>query len=133
MLKAPGYGFSSEAGPKLRHVVFIDRGRVRRRALNLAPRKEDGAPVVSSAPELPQSKHTPDEAAFIRWLFGEAGIDARDYGQQTLARRLPSCLRVLRTPTASHARELLQRKPALVPLALSNLIIGVTSFFRDGP
>src|SRR5438105_2851354 len=99
MLRAPGYGFSGEAGPKLRHVVFIDRTGGRKRALNLAPAKDETAAAVFTPcqSKAPQSRQSPQEFAFIKWLFDQAGLDIHGYGDQTLTRRLPSCLRVLRT------------------------------------
>src|SRR5437016_4100959 len=110
MLKAPGYGCSGEAGAKLRHVVFIDRSGGRKRAVNLAPAKEDvGAGVGVASQATPNSsRQTPQEIAFIRWLFNEAGLESGGYGELTLARRLPSCLRVLRAPNVTQAREWLQ-------------------------
>jgi chemotaxis methyl-accepting protein methylase len=72
-----------------------------------------------------------EEQALLRWLFQQGGLDSRDYKMETLRRRVPSCLRALRAGSLSEARQILQRNPALIKLALSSLVIGVTGFFRD--
>jgi chemotaxis methyl-accepting protein methylase len=58
-------------------------------------------------------------------------LDAGCYRHQPLERRLPACLRMLRVPSAPAARRLLDRRPELLPAAMSALLIGVTEFFRD--
>jgi chemotaxis protein methyltransferase CheR len=75
----------------------------------------------------------PPETAepFVEWLFRHAGLSAAHYRPETLRRRLPACLRVLRANSTDHAREILERSPGLVPAAVSALLVGVTSFFRD--
>jgi chemotaxis methyl-accepting protein methylase len=74
-----------------------------------------------------------DDAAFLQWLFNLAGLDARQYRPESLARRLPACLRKLRVSSVTLARAALQRSPKLVDEAINSLLIGVTGFFRDEP
>jgi chemotaxis methyl-accepting protein methylase len=73
-----------------------------------------------------------DEAdPFVNWLFRQAGLSAAHYRPETLRRRLPACLRNLRVRSTEQARQLLERSPGLVPAAVSALLVGVTTFFRD--
>jgi chemotaxis methyl-accepting protein methylase len=44
---------------------------------------------------------------------------------------LPACLRVVRANSTAHARAILERHHALIGPAISAVLIGVTSFFRD--
>lgn len=74
-----------------------------------------------------------DQAAFVSWLFSLQGLDASAYRSETLQRRLPSCLRSLRVRSLAEARRLLELEPALAPAAISAMLVGVTSFFRDPP
>src|SRR5947207_1942065 len=74
-----------------------------------------------------------EDGSFVRWLFQEADLDARHYRVETLRRRLPSCLRALRVSSPTEARCLLADAPALVATAVSAMLIGVTTFFRDPP
>jgi len=72
-----------------------------------------------------------DEESFLRFLFKEAGLDLYKYRLRTLKRRIGPCLRALHAANFSDARRMVQQKPALLPAAISTMIIGVTSFFRD--
>jgi chemotaxis protein methyltransferase CheR len=113
----------------LTHVVFVDRcGRRGRRPLDLCP-----APFRSSHPLLDHEDPLPstDHLAFVRWLFEQVGLDAGKYGQQTLRRRIQACLRALQVGSCSEARRVLEKSPSLMRSAISSLVIGVTSFFRD--
>ncbi|HEX5245231.1 MAG TPA: protein-glutamate O-methyltransferase CheR [Tepidisphaeraceae bacterium] len=108
-----------------RHVIF--------------PEFAGGPPVNFTAadghrrhlPVVPSSAGAIEEQAFLRWLFEQADLDCGDYKMETLRRRVPSCLRALRAASLSDARQILQRNPALVKVAVNSLVIGVTSFFRD--
>ncbi len=108
----------------LKHVGFPADARRQAAARNLAPR-------LAVVDELPSSA-SPDAAVpFVAWLFARAGMSAACYRPETLRRRFPACLRALRARSPEHARELLEQSPALVPTAVSALLVGVTSFFRD--
>jgi chemotaxis methyl-accepting protein methylase len=72
-----------------------------------------------------------DEQSCLEWLLDRAGLDLRDYRRETIKRRIASCLRALRVETPGQLRKLVQRRPDLMKVALSSLIIGVSSFFRD--
>ena len=115
---------------QLQHVVFPARCRHRLPARNVAPPSRGPA---SGRPEPDVIGLPPSEAAkpFVAWLFRLAGLSAGHYRPETLRRRLPACLRVLRADSAEHARNILERSPGLVPAAVSALLVGVTSFFRD--
>lgn len=73
----------------------------------------------------------PEERSFLRWLLSRVRLDLDDYRPETLARRLPACLRMLRATSPAQARALLERNRLLVAPAVDSLLIGVTSFFRD--
>ena len=107
---------------RYRHVVFADAIDGAGRAVNLAP--VDGC-------EIEQSLEV-DQAEFLGWLFGKANIDVRQYRAETLARRLPACLRTLRASNVGAARLAIGRNPGLLNDALNAMLIGVTEFFRDG-
>lgn len=70
-------------------------------------------------------------APLAEWVLKMAGLDASAYRRESLLRRVPACLRHLRTTCPATARELLQRKPQLIDGALNSVLIGVTEFFRD--
>jgi chemotaxis methyl-accepting protein methylase len=108
-----------------RHVVFADDVADRRCALNFA-----GHPSPPPPTRTVESL-APDERSFVTWLFEQAGISARNYRQETLVRRLPACLRLIRVASVREARRALELNPALVADAVDALVIGVTSFFRD--
>ena len=107
------------------HVVFADAPLMRRQPLDVARYAVAYAPV---RPALPPS---PAADAFLRWLFERAGIDGSWYRRDALRRRLPACLRALRVRSLAEAQRTLQHDPSLVTDALSAILIGVTSFFRD--
>lgn len=111
-----------------RHVVFPDPLDPRGRAINLA----QGQPE----PFLPsRASHnlSLDEQQCIRWLFDQGGLSAEDYRPETLRRRIPACLRALRVESVREVPAAIERHPFLLKSALSALVIGVTSFFRDPP
>lgn len=68
---------------------------------------------------------------FLGWLLGRVGLDCAAYRPAAMQRRLPACLRQLRVNSPAAARELLERRPELAPLALNAVLIGVSDFFRD--
>lgn len=110
-----------------RHVVFPEASDGSGRVLNLAPESAERA-LPAHEPEL-----TRDEHACVRWLFRRAGLDLDDYRPETIKRRIPACLRVLRVESSGQICAALQRQPHLLKEAVSALVIGVTSFFRDAP
>src|SRR6516164_5078729 len=112
---------------QLQHVVFPATSRRRSATRNLALRRE------AHGDHLPAPVQTQlDEAdPFVNWLFRQAGLSAAHYRPETLRRRLPACLRNLRVRSTEQARQLLERSPGLVPAAVSALLVGVTTFFRD--
>ena len=60
-----------------------------------------------------------------------AGLDPNSYRVGPLARRTTACLRALRTRSETQAIACIEGNAALVPTALSTLLIGVSAFFRD--
>lgn len=92
-------------------------------------------PPREARPVLPTFVPGPEEAAgldpFLDWLLHKGGVTAFAYRAAVLQRRLPACLRQLRVPTTGAARDLLERRPELLPFALSAVLIGVSEFFRD--
>jgi len=116
-----------------RHVVFPDSGGGFRRALNVAPVRRDeatGAQAHTPRHHGP-APVSPEGESFLRWIFAQAGLTFRHYKTETLARRLPACLRAVRATDVRHARSLILRQPHLAWAAVGMLVIGVTSFFRD--
>lgn len=109
-----------------RHVVFPDAPEGNGYAVNFTP---DSHMHGREAPE--QEELTSDEHACIRWLFERAGLRLGDYRFETLKRRIPSCLRALRVDSINQICQTVDRQPDLLKPAISTLVIGVTSFFRD--
>jgi chemotaxis methyl-accepting protein methylase len=77
------------------------------------------------------SQLSTEEETFIRSLFACAGLDAGAYRPESLRRRLQACLRAVRAASILDARRALGKNPALVPVAINAMVIGVSSFFRD--
>jgi len=109
---------------EFRHISF--RGSIVRERFTLAHdphlgEERDGTPLSE------------DEESFLWFLFKEAGLDLYHYRLKTLKRRIGPCLRALHVSNLTDARRIVQQKPALLAAAVSTMVIGVTSFFRDGP
>jgi len=109
--------------PEFRHISF--RGSIVRDRRFYIP--------GDIPPERGGETLSDDEESFLRFLFKEAGLDLYKYRLRTLKRRIGACLRTLNASTFSDARRVIQQKPALLAAAVSTMVIGVTSFFRDGP
>lgn len=107
------------------HIVF-PRNELRHIAINLAP-----ASMIAPTPGEVLSPWANEEMEFAVWLLARVGLDARSYRHETLQRRLPACLRSLRARSCQHAREILDQRPTAIHSAISALLVGVTSFFRD--
>jgi chemotaxis protein methyltransferase CheR len=116
----------STSSEKFRHVGFADTIRGSTRAINFAFHRVAPAEVPDNSLPL-----EPDANSFVRWLFREASLDSRFYREETLRRRLPACLRFLRVSSIPQARIHLRQNRALIAPAISVMLIGVTSFFRD--
>lgn len=96
--------------------------------------KPRGAARSGAAPSFARRESTESSAEpdpLVRWLLEQVGVDAQIYRASPLVRRLPACLRQLRSDGPASAQALLQRRAELVPLALDALLIGVSEFFRD--
>lgn len=65
------------------------------------------------------------------WVLERAGLDARSYRPEPLLRRVPACLRALKVTDEAAAKRRIEEQPELLRLAVSELLIGVTEFFRD--
>jgi chemotaxis methyl-accepting protein methylase len=116
-----------------RHVVFPDHVGGYRRALKVEPaHRDEGNGAAAHAPRQ-HGPHplSPEGESFLRWLFDRVGLPFRHYKTETLARRLPACLRAVRGTDVRHARSLILRQPHLAWAAVGMVVIGVTSFFRD--
>jgi len=114
----------SPRAARFQHVVFAEPAR-RRRLVDFAP-----ANATPAAPRETSISRAGDDA-FVRWLFDQAELDASCYRPETLRRRLPACLRLLRASNCAQAKQVLQADPTRLGAALDAMIIGVTSFFRD--
>lgn len=67
----------------------------------------------------------------IAWMLEKGGVKPHAYRPSAMQRRVAACLRQLRVKTPGCARQLLERKPELLPFALNTALIGVSEFFRD--
>lgn len=111
---------------RFRYVTFPGETQRRRLALNLGTR----AGALAPAPECPAGLSS-ESADFLEWLFARAGLNVRAYRAETLQRRLPACLRSLGARSPAEARRNLELVPERLPGALSTMLVGVTSFYRD--
>lgn len=93
----------------------------------VAPRS---AKLLAKAIEQAPPLDSPD-LSFVRRIVASAGLQPEAYRMAPLLRRIPACLRVLRTDSMKDADALLTRHPELFPRALNALLIGTTEFFRD--
>lgn len=112
--------------PDLTHVQFrgVPAGRAPA-AVRLAgqfPASEDAGPAVAVAGP---------PVGFPARVLALAGLSPAAYRSAPLERRVSACLRALRVESEIAARRQLDARPELVPLALSTLLIGVSTFFRD--
>src|SRR5947209_18461616 len=96
---------------RYRHVIFTapTRGRLRSTHAVFAP--------VDLPEELSLLPY--DEETFLRSLFTQADLDVRSYRIETLKRRIPACLRALRTNSLDKARWMIRHKPPLLKVALN--------------
>jgi chemotaxis methyl-accepting protein methylase len=126
-----------ESGVSFRHAVFPDLGASR--ALNLAPaptKSLDDPDIEAhgvSSGGIPRPHLSDEQQAFVESLFRRCGLHATSYKVETLARRLPACLRALKAGSVEAARSALRRRPELCWVAIDAVLIGVTGFFRDPP
>lgn len=67
----------------------------------------------------------------MSWLLDRAGLPPEAYRPAAMQRRVSACLRQLRVHSPQSARDLLERKPEMLPFALNTVLIGVSEFFRD--
>jgi chemotaxis methyl-accepting protein methylase len=111
-----------------RHIVFADMLPAGR-AINFAPDAPRSTICFGRRPAV--THLTEEQASFVRDLFRISGLDAADYRNETILRRLPACLRALHVETVREAAQAVQRQPRLAATALEAILIGVTSFFRD--
>ena len=72
-----------------------------------------------------------DGGGLPAWVLARSGLDPAAYRSGPLARRARACLRAVRAPSEPAARARVETKPELLGTALSAVLIGVSSFFRD--
>jgi chemotaxis methyl-accepting protein methylase len=106
------------------HINFADKLNLSARPIDLAPRN---VPAPVDADESLQG----EDREFLDWLLDRAGVSVSHYRPESLARRLPACLRILRANSPAHARTVIERNSNLTGRAIGAVLIGVTSFFRD--
>ena len=68
---------------------------------------------------------------FAGWVLRQANLDPGAYRDRVFARRIPSCLRILKVSSLEAARARIEERRELLPAVLGALLIGVTGFFRD--
>lgn len=115
----------------LTHLRFSGAPTIPPRRASLARHAHSGAAsrpldlvVVAPGPALPST-------GLAATLLARAGLDPDAYRATPLQRRVPACLRALGVTSEAAALRALQREPAPRAEALSALLLGVTSFFRD--
>jgi chemotaxis methyl-accepting protein methylase len=121
-------------GARFRHIVF--KADAPGGAVDLAPPRVELPPAprargATAAGRGADAALTAEEEALVAELFERAGLDARAYRRETLRRRLPACLRLLRAAGVADALLRVRQQPVLAAAAVGTLVIGVTSFFRD--
>ncbi|CAN5496011.1 protein-glutamate O-methyltransferase CheR [soil metagenome] len=100
--------------------------------MNLSARPVDFAPALPRPIDDGAETSLPaEDREFMRWLLERAGVSVSHYRPESLARRLPACLRTLRANSTAHARAIIEREFRLAASAIGAVLIGVTSFFRD--
>jgi two-component system CheB/CheR fusion protein len=92
----------------------------------LRSRRIQGAPAAIA--ELPPSA---DLAAIVGLLRGRTRHDFRGYKKGTLQRRIERRMSLLQTDTLARYLAFLRSHPVEVDQLFKDLLIGVTSFFRD--
>lgn len=97
----------------------------------MSARAVDFAPAMPSDAAQDDVKLQGEDRELMSWLLEQAGVRVSHYRPESLARRVPACLRVLRANSPAHARAILERNRPLLNHALGAVLIGVTSFFRD--
>ena len=90
-------------------------------------------PVLrSQASPVPSFAELDEEnSGFLDSVFNAAGLDRTAYRPGPLLRRIPACLRALRTGSIPEAEKILASHPERLPRAIHALLIGTTEFFRD--
>lgn len=73
-----------------------------------------------------------DSREFFDWLCGVRGVNSARYRASVVKRRQAACLRAAGCASFVQARQRLERDNEGLDRALSAVLIGVTSFFRDG-
>lgn len=112
---------------RFRHVAFAGECPAApdqlRPSQRLAPRARLAPPVVLDS----------ESRTLFDTLGRCCGIDIARYRASILLRRRAACLRALRVDSGSEAARLVVADEAKAQRALAAVMIGVTSFFRDGP
>jgi chemotaxis methyl-accepting protein methylase len=124
--QSPHMNESDARTDQLRHVSFV--GRPTTTPPRPAPRAK---PPASPAGKEVVARRTHPPGQFISWVLERAGLVAESYRGEPLGRRVSACLRALHATTEQQGRQILEQRPELLPSAVSALLIGVTSFFRD--
>lgn len=90
-------------------------------------------PFTLTRESPPIDETSPYHAGLVRTVLSHAGLSTVLYRTETLERRIPACLRLLRAESVDDARRRLREDRDLMVPAVSSLLLGVTSFFRDKP
>lgn len=117
------------AHPGSEHVVFAGAppappGHAR----PVTPPRTRSSIEPSFEPPRPDS----DSVQFFEWLCRQRGLQAHRYRDTVVHRRHQPCLRAVRASSSADAKVRAGASPELVDRALNAVLIGVTSFFRDG-
>jgi chemotaxis methyl-accepting protein methylase len=109
-----------------RHITFPDATRGDRLPFNFTTQDAGPKPKREGEEDL-----SGDEYESVGWLLDKAGLSISDYRPETIKRRIPACIRAVRVATIRDVCTTAGRHPELLRTAISALMIGVSSFFRD--
>jgi chemotaxis protein methyltransferase CheR len=75
--------------------------------------------------------YTMEQIVFVQTVLSLMDLNASAYRLPPLIRRIPACLRALKTACVEMALHLIQESRESLHLAANALLIGTTTFFRD--
>ena len=84
---------------------------------------------------IPEGKFAPEdwEYMLLQMVNDHSGVDFSMYRVSTFRRRYLKCMNLIDAPDIKSYVKILEDSPEQLDLLLSDLLIGVTSFFRDTP
>jgi two-component system, chemotaxis family, CheB/CheR fusion protein len=87
-------------------------------------------PVFAASPE-PAAEGGPDHRRLLKLVLSATGVDFTNYRQTTVRRRIARRMALRKTDSLRKYVELLSQEPAEIHALHDDILITVTSFFRD--